>query len=154
MNLRKKLGTVAAGVALAVGGGLLAPQMASAAGAQATATNYGCPGSQIDTYPLYEPSSTTAVVGYAHLYYSSANGGTNCAVYVTSVYPGVYREMYVSLEANGPSYRQDTDLGNYVKYAGPVTLTHTDGWCVDIDMYDTPPVGGRIGTAYLGLHCH
>ncbi|WP_433890461.1 spore-associated protein A [Streptomyces sp. CA-111067] len=130
----KKFTTGAAALSLALGGLLVAPQVASATTAQ-PAGAYGCAGSQVGKYRLYNSSNRTD--GYAYLYYSSASGGTNCAVYVTSVSRGTAR--YMSVQLFGPGDQAPDDVGTYTQYAGPVRVTGTNGHCVSVIYEERPP---------------
>lgn len=135
----RRFAMTAAALALAAAGLAAAPQAASAAPAGA----YGCPGSQIDSY-----ANVYGGVTYGHtlLYYSSANGGTNCAVYVTSHNVGKVRYMGVDIQrgtkTNGGIAPLPQDYGNYSQYAGPVSVTNADGYCVLLSWIDYNATGG------------
>lgn len=136
---------------LALGGALLAPQTASAA------PSYSCPGHEVATYRHYWKTGGPTY-GYTHLYYSSANGGTNCIAYVPSLDVGTKRYMGLEFRftAGGRNY------GDFAYYAGPVVATNMDGKCVYFHVEDTPPsqpdpadggsltVGGDWGPVHCG----
>lgn len=141
---------MAAGLTLALGGALLAPQVASAATAE-PATAYGCAGSKVGTYTL---NYNGAVWGHAYLYYSSASGGTNCAVYVTAQHVGTTRPMDVWMRFHNDLHGGVKDDGSYASYAGPVRLTNTAGKCLDVGYDDVNPTTGYgYGTYVGGVAC-
>ena len=133
-----KLGMGTAGLTLALGGLLLAPQVASATTAQPAAA-YGCSGTQVGSWALSRVKGGT-VYGHAYLYYSSASGGTNCAVYVTDYKVGTKRWMDIDMSKTGQA--PIADVGNYAQYAGPIKLTQTDGHCMILGWSDSPPGTG------------
>lgn len=146
----RKFGIAAAGLALALGSAVLAPQAASAATAQPDGA-YGCAGSQVGTYTL---NYNGAVWGHAYLYYSSASGGTNCAVYVTAQHVGTKRLMDVWMRFHNDLHGGVEDNNYYAFYAGPVRLTNTDGRCLDVGYDDTNPTTGTgFGTYAGGVAC-
>jgi hypothetical protein len=134
-------------VSLAVAGcGLAAAPSASAAPQGA----YGCSGSEIDTYNIKDTDGS--IWGTIHLYYSSADGGTNCAVNVARKYYGQRHMLEISmLQGN----RSDTDRNHYYyEYAGPVSLNHMNGKCVTVGGWVTSPSGSKaVGDSWDDVHC-
>ncbi|MFH8493641.1 hypothetical protein [Streptomyces coeruleorubidus] len=113
-----------------------------------SAAEYGCPGSLIDTY---NTPASGEVWGQLRLYYSSANGGTNCAVLLAKKYYGTTHYMEVGINISGSS---DTklDSGAYSRYAGPVTVTRTNGHCIDLGGGED--IGGLwAGRSVNRVHC-
>ncbi|MBJ6639685.1 hypothetical protein H4K36_20780 [Streptomyces sp. DHE7-1] len=128
--------------------GLTVAGLSLATATNASAAGYGCSGSQIDSY------NTTAngdVWATAYLYYSSANGGTNCAVLVARKYAGVSHYMTVAINKSGSSTWKGND-GAFSSYAGPVTVTGTDGHCINLKFAEDN--GGLwVGRDVNNVHC-
>ena len=84
------------------------------------ASSSSCPGSRID--------NGTWQQGHWNLYYSSANGGTNCLVYFND--SGSTKRMIAWMRtsdyASGAS-----DEGSYQSYAGAIVVRGTAGKCLD-----------------------
>jgi hypothetical protein len=101
----------------------------------ASAADYGCTGSRIDTYPLNHGGSN---FGKIFLYYDSSSG-TNCAVTVSSKAPGIRKHMLVQIErcretvytGNCDVVARVKDEGNYESYAGPRSLSAA-GHCIRV----------------------
>ncbi|MEV7890748.1 hypothetical protein ACWD3I_42080 [Streptomyces sp. NPDC002817] len=144
--MRRILATSAA-LALSVTG----LSMATAPGAFAAteaAAEYGCPGSLIDTY---NSPATGEVWAQLRLYYSSANGGTNCAVLLAKKYYGDVHYMEVGISISGSSNTK-LDYGAYKYYAGPVSVTSTNGHCIDVGGGED--IGGLwAGRSLKNVHC-
>lgn len=127
--------SVVAGVLAA--GVMAFPQLAGAA-TPATATTYGCAGSEIDTYNV--ETSVGAVWGVIHLYYD-ATTGDNCAVNVKTTEGGYGTSSYTTVELDSCSQTSPSsfcspssehyDHGDYTEYAGPVSV-HAPGVCIGI----------------------
>jgi hypothetical protein len=100
-------------LAATAGLGLVAAPAASAAAQGA----YGCAGSEIDTYNIKDTDGS--VWGTLHLFYSSANGGTNCVVNVARKYYGQKQLLEVSIR-QGDRFKKQEDY--FYEYAGPVSL--------------------------------
>jgi FlaG/FlaF family flagellin (archaellin) len=125
MRAFKKLAAVAATLVITAVGLLVAPSPASAA--------YGCSGSVIDSYAV-------GTLGKVYLYYSSADGGTNCAATVATTGTSVKKEMYIRIAkctqtspgsvCNIPGGWDDVDSGNFYEYAGPASVTGTANNCI------------------------
>ncbi|MFF7451310.1 MULTISPECIES: hypothetical protein [unclassified Streptomyces] len=125
--------------------------MATAPGAFAAteaAAEYGCAGSLVDTY---NSPATGEVWAQLRLYYSSANGGTNCAVLVAKKYYGDLHYMEVGINISGSSNTK-LDSGAYKYYAGPVSVTSTNGHCIDVGGGED--IGGLwAGRSLKRVHC-
>lgn len=93
----------------------------------------------------YDLRDENGVWSTAYLYYSSANGGTNCASLVAKKFAGPRHYMSVGINVSGRSgYKEDE--GQYSSYAGPVSQTGTDGHCINLLLWETVPGvvdGGR-----------
>lgn len=88
-----------------------------------------CGGSRIDSKPL--TSSGGSVKGHVELWYSSANNGTNCVVTYDDTTGR--NNMKAQIQVSGGSVRCDPSgcgWGYYETYAGPVTVTNTNGKCI------------------------
>ncbi|WP_409470910.1 hypothetical protein [Streptomyces sp. HC307] len=119
--------------ALFIGGMAIAPT-ASAAG-------YGCSGNLIDTYNV--KTSSVVKYGVVYLYYSTADGGTNCAVTVdtyfgtsTTKHMAIFIGRCAAGSTPGSACSQDqytSDSGNYTWYAGPRSVTGTANRCVTLN---------------------
>ncbi|MFK0101677.1 hypothetical protein [Streptomyces sp. NPDC091040] len=128
---RVRQGIVSVAAAVAVIGGInfaLAPS--------ASASGYGCSGSVVYSKNLMVESKAWST---AYLYYSSANGGTNCAVLVAKKWAGTRHFMHISIQLSGVDSGLKKDEGQFTSYAGPVTLTHTNGHCISGTMWENSP---------------
>lgn len=95
--------------------------------ADAVPIDHPCGGERISSYkPLSDGGRS---IGRVSLWYSSANGGTNCVM--TETYLGRSATTWASLDVQktGGGVRSDTDSGNYAGFAA-VQLGGTDGHCV------------------------
>lgn len=147
----RALSAAASGLAIALGCVVLTPQVSSAASAR-PASGYGCSGTVVDTIRVSRTAGGP-LYGYGYLYYSSENGGTNCAVYVTAMDVGVKRWMGVDIQKTGLA-PVVTDNGYYGTYAGPVAVTGTNGHCITATFWDEPPSGsGPTTDALVGVAC-
>ncbi|MCI3226289.1 hypothetical protein [Streptomyces sp. NP-1717] len=126
---------------LILGGGMISAPAASAAG-------YGCSGSLIDTYNVSTSGGTK--YGEIQLYYSTANGGTNCAVTVDTYFGSSVKKPIrihiIRCEASAPpgaycaaSGGSVQDWDSYYTYAGPVSVTSMSGRCVRLSGGVTNP---------------
>ncbi|MEU6918920.1 hypothetical protein [Streptomyces olindensis] len=131
--MRRAISLLSAAFVMLVGGIAFAPT-ASAAG-------YGCSGNLIDTYSVKTDGGTKW--GVLNLYYSTANGGTNCAAVVDTYWgTGTTKLMVVNIwkcragtTPGGTCLidQQDHDSGNFSSYAGPVSVTGTASRCIHVD---------------------
>ncbi|MFJ2949078.1 hypothetical protein ACIO8H_15835 [Streptomyces sp. NPDC087226] len=119
----------------------------SASAATSGAAEYGCPGSLVGTY---NTPASGEVWGQLRVYYSSANGGTNCAVLLAKKYYGSSHYMEVGINISGRSGKLDS--GAYQYYAGPVTVTGTNGHCIDVGGGEDNG-GIWAGRSVKGVHC-
>jgi hypothetical protein len=131
-GLWRRLGVVLASLALVFTvNGLSTSSVAHAA--------YGCSGSLIDTYNV--KTSSGVVYGRIRLYYSSASGGTNCAVMVSTTaggygVDGTYLSVHLRRCAQTVPGSTCTvtaekrEAWYFIYYAGPVKVTSTAGRCV------------------------
>lgn len=114
----------------------------------------GCPGSLVGTYYLKQTNGT--VMSTARVYYSSANGGTNCVTNTAGLYYGKVTQLSATIERNNLTGRK-SDMGDYRYYAGPVTVTGTNGRCINIDVSASngPSSGHTIiwQRAWYNIHC-
>jgi hypothetical protein len=134
-SLLRRLGMVGLVLIAALGTQVLIP--ASAASASA----YGCSGSQIDSYAVRTSWPSGTIYGHIYLYYSSSNGGTNCAVVVATSAGGygVQKPMDIWMYRCAESTEntpctfinpRSEDNGNYYYFAGPVKQTNADNHCI------------------------
>lgn len=129
MRLARPLATVLATVAAL---GLFA--------SPAQAASYGpikssCSGTKLATFNL---TSGMTIFGKTELWYSSANGGTNCVITHNLSGPGAWVEVHLQLDDG----RAAGDSGYYGSYAGASYLTNADGHCVKVTGYVAPELGG------------
>lgn len=124
----------------------------------------GCSGTLIEHLPITSSGST---VGYLDVYYSTANGGTNCAKTVSSgASYGVPKFMLAKIyRCTGPAgsfcsegaggYDQvDQDRGTYRYYAGPVSVTYTSGRCISYaGLITWDGVENAAGSSPRATHC-
>jgi hypothetical protein len=136
--VRRILSGAAAVFALLISALVFAPS-ASAAG-------YGCSGNLINTYDVKTSAGTK--YGQINLYYSTADGGTNCAVVVDTYWgSNVVKSFYIGIQrcpagTTAGTYCTGTvipDSGHYYSYAGPVSVTSTADRCVRIYATETNP---------------
>ncbi|GAA1292532.1 hypothetical protein Psi02_50010 [Planotetraspora silvatica] len=116
------------GAMLTIAAGLLvAPATAANAGA------YGCTGTDVGSWPVYDEYGT---VGDIHLYYDSSTGW-NCAAAVkrtSYVFYGLATHIYITI--NNSAYDDNhvknnfaSDSGMYKYYAGPAKV-YGKGMCI------------------------
>lgn len=90
-----------------------------------------CPGSLAGAYDW---KSGNTLLGTLYVYYSSANGGTNCLWLQKSYHRGTPSYMYVDVAVCSGSTCtvKDIDEGpDFKSYAGEVIATGTAGKCID-----------------------
>lgn len=121
MKLTSSLGLVAAVPATALAAVLLVPHPANAATDGLTLVG-DCPGSLVGTYQVGESAQMK-------VWYSPANGGTNCIKTTSSKTGDRYLYVWASI-ADGE--QSNSDEGYYKYYAGPITLTNTAGKCLSL----------------------
>jgi len=151
--LRHRILTFATIASVAAGVSLFVAPSASASG-------YGCSGSQIDTYNVNHGSTLFGVV---HLYYNSSTG-KNCAVTVKTAAGGYGTKSQIDVvidrcatPGSHPGYdcyslAKVDDSGNYAEYAGPVSLSAA-GSCIAVYGYVSTPnyVSADVQTG--PVHC-
>lgn len=121
--IRSRLAT--AGLALVCAGSALvavAPQAEAAS---------PCPGSRVGKYQLYGGGEVPDHFRHGHIevWYSSANGGTNCVL----VYDDVAGKHWMTVGVRlSNSLKTRSDSGRFYTYAGPVKLTKTKGKCISL----------------------
>ncbi|MFF6794491.1 hypothetical protein ACFY9C_36095 [Streptomyces filamentosus] len=123
LNGRKILAQAAGLAIVAAGLTLGTASVASAAGT--------CSGSLVGTYHLKQTDGT--IVSTARVYYSSANGGTNCVTNTAVLYYGKLTQLNVWVGRHDGTGVVG-DLDDYRYYAGPVSVTRTDGKCIDFGV--------------------
>ncbi|MFC8532656.1 hypothetical protein ACFUJY_01665 [Streptomyces sp. NPDC057249] len=141
----KRIWVFLASLVVVLGGGIVTAPAASAAG-------YGCSGSLIDTYNVNTSSGTK--YGEIKLYYSTANGGTNCAVTVDTYFgSSVKKPIRINIirceaSASAGSYCAAAgsmdDWDEYYTYAGPVSVTSMSGRCVRLSGSVTNPNNSTV----------
>ncbi|WP_206793161.1 hypothetical protein [Amycolatopsis sp. MtRt-6] len=113
----------------AVVAGVVAAACTAVPATQAVAAVATCPGTEIRNYglPKLLSNSLGEQAGVLRLWYSSANGGTNCA----KVYDNMSgsHPMSVSIRTERMT-TPVTDSGTFSTYAGGVVVTRTDGLCI------------------------
>ncbi len=113
-----------------------------------------CSGRLVGSYELY--AGGEAPDGYVHgqmdIYYSTADGGTNCLV--TRANNAGEGRKYMKAEI-GPtdSAQTDVDENYYYSYAGPVVVTGTAGRCVTAYGEVIATDGTSYRRALNGVHC-
>ncbi|WP_371597561.1 hypothetical protein [Streptomyces sp. NBC_00564] len=126
----------------------------------AQAADYGCSGSLIETLSVKTLDGTK--YGELKVYYSSANGGTNCAVTVDTRFSGTFKHMdaWVARCATNSTVslcnwdKADPDSGTYQYYAGPVSITQTASRCIRAEGWIENPTTGTDAYATLPRsHC-
>ncbi|MGW1711407.1 hypothetical protein ACWCP8_39780 [Streptomyces sp. NPDC002206] len=152
--MRKTIAAFIGTLALFLGGVVMAPT--------AGAAGYGCSGNLIDTYDV--KTSNGVKYGVVYLYYSTANGGTNCAVTVDTYFgTSTSKDMSIFIgrcaagSSAGSSCFQDqytSDTGNYSWYAGPRSVTGTANRCVTLNGVIHNPSGSSLAQVVtLSVHC-
>jgi len=103
----------------------------------ASAAEYGCAGTLLDTYAVKSAVGNT--LSHIRLYYN-AGTGYNCAVNVKTAYYSQFKhdisifmhnEDFTEDDNNRPGYNNDSDGGKFQYYAGPIKV-YAKGKCVSI----------------------
>ena len=114
----------------AVVAGVVAAAFAAVPATQAVAAPVAtCPGTEIHNYglPKLLSNSLGEQAGVLRLWYSTANGGTNCA----KVYDNASGSHSMSVSIRRENMTTPvTDSGTFSTFAGGVVVTHTDGLCI------------------------
>jgi len=141
--LRRLLGSALTALVFAVG--LVAPASPATAGTTPPPIlnppgSSPCSGTLIDHYHRFNNAVTI------YLYYSSANGGTNCAWAQKETRRGTadYMDIWIGRCSTGNPSRcslednitwSEPDYGYFRYYAGPVQITATAGRCIAIYVW-------------------
>lgn len=144
-SLTKNSLLIAAVPATALVATLLVPATAHAADTLTPRGN--CPGSIVGTYPV----GNTAQM---QVWYSPANGGSNCIKTVST--NGKTSERYLRVWATAVGTSQNnSDEGFYRHYAGPLTLTGTAGTCISATAKASPgrKQAGAVSHSIDNKHC-
>lgn len=144
MKLASTLGLVATVPATAMAAVLLVPHSAQAATDDLKLVG-NCPGELVGTYQ---------VGGSAQMkvWYSRAEGGTNCIKTTSSTQNERYLYIWASLSDGSQS---NSDEGRYKSYAGPLTIKNTAGKCLSLlskASTDTSPQGADH-KSFSRKHC-
>ncbi|MBE1484826.1 hypothetical protein [Plantactinospora soyae] len=145
---------------------LVAAVAGAVASAPAASAHEVCSGTRIDTYNVRTSGAGTGGTHYAtiRLYYSSANGGTNCAsLEKVRWHDGTTRnDMYLEIglcDYSGcprPSVLVSNHSPNgYLYYAGPVSMRSAAKRCVYLSahMYSSRDHSGtRASRTVRGVH--
>lgn len=113
----------------------------------ASAGDYGCAGSLVYSKDLLGEGGVWST---ARLYYSPADGGTNCMVLVAKKYAGTKHYMSVSMSVDGRSGYQKNE-GQFAWYAGPVVQKNTNGHCISGTLWENAP-GDNAPQAGAGIY--
>ncbi|GAA4124293.1 hypothetical protein GCM10022415_30170 [Knoellia locipacati] len=90
-----------------------------------------CPGSVIGTYSLQASGGATHPNARVKVYYSTASGGTNCAVLLDNEAGDHYMRVTIGGRPEVP-VDWASDYGTFSSYAGAVGIRNTNGRCVHI----------------------
>lgn len=101
-----------------------------------------CSGTLIDG-----PRSILDGKGTLYTYYSTANGGTNCA-YVNNN-TGKQTYMSITLDDTTDCKRSDSDSGSFYQYAGKVSLPGMATHCMQVRV----TIDGQSWASMRGWHC-
>ncbi|WP_030269543.1 hypothetical protein [Streptomyces sp. NRRL B-24484] len=155
--MRTTLSALAAAGLVLVGGITLAPQASAA-------STYGCSGNLVDSYDLKTDNGTGTKYGELYLYYSSANGGTNCAAAVDTHFgSGVtkYQSVFIWRCVAGTKAgefcdydKSDSNDGTFAWYAGPAKITGTANRCIMVYGRVDDPHNSKVAEkSTLASHC-
>ncbi|WP_051836323.1 hypothetical protein [Streptomyces sp. NRRL F-2580] len=141
--MRKTLVTLAAATMVIGAANLALAPTASAAG-------YGCAGNLKGSYNIMAHGEVWSTI---QVYYSSGNGGTNCAVNIARKYAGQRTYMQVHIGRSNVDGEWVSDSGHYTSYAGPVNVTGTNGYCINVAGEAGSPDGSSAGDRFSDIHC-
>lgn len=105
-----------------------------------------CPGSLVDEFPKSMTNRAGQTAGRVELYYSPANGGTNCLIVRDGDNDDTRHFISATLRREDLSYRGE-DSGNYKHYAGGVLVPQANGRCVYVTAKTSWP---QPGESYQG----
>ena len=127
--VRTLLALTAAG-AVALAGASAGPAMAGKKNARSVAKVVPhCTGSKLESKPLTGPGGKTR--GHVELWYSSADGGTNCVI----TYDDASGSRLMSATLVVQDRNTASDTKTYEHYAGGAAVTQTNGKCVQWGGY-------------------
>ena len=89
------------------------------------------PGSVIGSYQLHASGGAAHPNARVQVYYSSANGGTNCAVLLDNEAGDHYMRVTIGGRPEVP-VDWASDYGTFSSYAGAVGIRSTNGRCVHV----------------------
>lgn len=90
-----------------------------------------CPGSVIGTYQLHAPGGAAHPNARVKVYYSTNNGGTNCAVLLDNEAGDHWMRVTIGGRPEVP-VNSASDYGTFSSYAGAVGIRGTNGQCVHV----------------------
>ncbi|WP_326944149.1 MULTISPECIES: hypothetical protein [unclassified Amycolatopsis] len=110
-----------------VAGVVVAATLVAVPGAEAAPVTT-CPGTELHKEGLPKPlkNQLGEQAGTLRLWYSSANGGTNCA----KVYDDASGSHSMSVSIRTDTSATVTDSGTFSTFAGGVVVTGTNGHCI------------------------
>lgn len=146
MNLKRissNTALIAAPAVIALAATLLIPTPAAAD--PLAAPTGGCPGARVGTYRLSASS-------HIEVYYSTANGGTNCLKTVSEKTSPRYLQVWGTVLGTSQA---NSDEGLYQSYAGPLIFTGTNGRCISVAAKASPSTNPSDVTrrSLDALHC-
>jgi hypothetical protein len=135
-RIRRRVTVVAAMFAATV---LAFPSPAMAADNMPGRPPSSCPGYLLSGFPITKHYDGSGILRL-YVYYSSANGGTNCAILRTGgAWYGSGGDLRVEIWKSANARGNDApwpdaawDDGNYRYYAGAVYITGTNGKCISV----------------------
>ncbi len=135
----KRAAGLLAALLLAMVAAVVSPASASASDNVPGSPRSSCAGSLVNHFPITRSTKYGKVTIY--VYYSRANGGTNCIIAVKSgAWVGKKTFMNLALwrddhRASGSGYPYNVyDSGAYRYYAGAISIPHTNGRCISASL--------------------
>ncbi|MGC4947760.1 hypothetical protein ACLQ2N_16385 [Streptomyces sp. DT224] len=134
---------IAAPAVIALAATLLIPTPAAAD--PLAAPTGGCPGVRVGTYRLSSSS-------HIEVFYSPANGGTNCLKTVSEKSSRRYLQVWGTVVGTS---QINSDEGLFRSYAGPLIFTGTNGHCISLTGKASPGTNPANVTrrSLDALHC-
>lgn len=136
MSIRTHLGVLVAGAALVTSTLFVGAGTAAATDNMPGKPPSSCSGSLVSGFPKTKTMGSRTLK--LSVYYSSANGGTNCAIARKSgSWAGKPTYLSVTIWRSDVSGESSWpyaayDFGNYKSYAGAAYITHTNGKCINV----------------------
>lgn len=148
MKTTSQIALIATPAAIALAATLLIPTPAAAAADSLAPSTGPCPGALVGTYDVGDTARM-------EIWYSPANGGTNCFKTVSAGDKSQKRFLRVWGAAVGSDQPANSDEGFYSHYAGPVTITGTAGKCISVTSKASPTtrVAGAVSRTLTAEHC-